>query len=130
MRAPHARSPSSFSRTTGISIISTKVRARGIYIPIVPGILPVQNFKQMKNFWKPHRRQRGALAGRKRASKELDDDVATRKLIAAAVAAEQVFGLVEQGVTDFRGLHDEPRRSCLRGLPSVGRTPGGKKKAA
>src|SRR3954471_5858601 len=27
-----------------------KVRARGIYIPIVPGILPVQNFKQMKNF--------------------------------------------------------------------------------
>ena len=27
-----------------------KVRARGIDIPIVPGILPVQNFKQMKNF--------------------------------------------------------------------------------
>ena len=26
------------------------VRARGIDIPIVPGILPVQNFKQMKNF--------------------------------------------------------------------------------
>ena len=27
-----------------------KVRARGIYIPIVPGILPVQNFKQAANF--------------------------------------------------------------------------------
>ena len=31
----------------------------------------------------------------------LDDDVATRKLIAAAVAAEQVLDLVDRGVTDF-----------------------------
>jgi methylenetetrahydrofolate reductase (NADPH) len=31
----------------------------------------------------------------------LDDDVATRKLIAAAVAAEQVYGLVDRGITDF-----------------------------
>jgi methylenetetrahydrofolate reductase (NADPH) len=31
----------------------------------------------------------------------LDDDPATRKLIAAAVAAEQVLDLVDQGVTDF-----------------------------
>src|SRR5262249_9665754 len=31
----------------------------------------------------------------------LDDDVATRKLIAAAVAAEQVLDLVERGVTNF-----------------------------
>jgi methylenetetrahydrofolate reductase (NADPH) len=31
----------------------------------------------------------------------LDDDAATRKLIAAAVAAEQVLDLVDQGVTDF-----------------------------
>ena len=27
-----------------------RVRARGIDIPIVPGILPVQNFKQTKGF--------------------------------------------------------------------------------
>src|SRR3954470_2689952 len=27
-----------------------RVRARGISIPVVPGILPVQNFKQMKSF--------------------------------------------------------------------------------
>ena len=31
----------------------------------------------------------------------LDEDVATRKLIAAAVAAEQVTDLVDRGVTDF-----------------------------
>ena len=31
----------------------------------------------------------------------LDDDAATRKLIAAAVAAEQVLDLVDHGVTDF-----------------------------
>jgi len=31
----------------------------------------------------------------------LEDDPATRKLIAAAVAAEQVLELVDHGVTDF-----------------------------
>ena len=31
----------------------------------------------------------------------LDDDPATRKLIAAAVAAEQVIDLVDRGVTNF-----------------------------
>jgi methylenetetrahydrofolate reductase (NADPH) len=31
----------------------------------------------------------------------LEEDAATRKLIAAAVAAEQVLDLVDRGVTDF-----------------------------
>src|SRR5262250_1608027 len=76
-----------------------RVRARGITIPIVPGILPVQNFKQTRAFaercgtsvpdWLADR-----FAG-------LDNDAATRKLIAAAVAAEQVLDLVDHGVTDF-----------------------------
>jgi methylenetetrahydrofolate reductase (NADPH) len=76
-----------------------RARARGISIPIVPGILPVQNFKQTKSF-----------AGRCGASvpdwlaerfEGLDEDAATRKLIAAAVAAEQVLDLVDRGVADF-----------------------------
>jgi methylenetetrahydrofolate reductase (NADPH) len=76
-----------------------RVRAAGIEIPIVPGILPVQNFKQTKNF----AARAGAsvpdwLAAR---FEGLDDDPATRKLIAAAVAAEQVLDLVDNGVTDF-----------------------------
>ena len=76
-----------------------RVRKSGINIPVVPGILPVQNFTQTKNFaartgasvpdWLAHR-----FDG-------LDNDPTTRKLIAAAVAAEQVLDLVDQGVTDF-----------------------------
>ena len=76
-----------------------KVRARGINIPIVPGIAPVQNFKQTASF-----------AGKVGAHipdwlsqrfEGLENDPETRKLIAAAVAAEQVFDLLDRGVTDF-----------------------------
>jgi len=76
-----------------------RVRARGISIPIVPGILAVQNFKQTKTFAE----RCGASVPRWLAERfaGLDDDPATRKLIAAAVAAEQVLDLVDQGVTDF-----------------------------
>ena len=76
-----------------------RVRKSGIDIPIVPGILPVQNFTQTKSFaasagatvpgWLAHR-----FDG-------LDNDPTTRRLIAAAVTAEQVLDLVDQGVTDF-----------------------------
>ena len=41
-----------------------RVRARGIDIPIVPGILPVQNFKQTKSFAGALRRVGAALARR------------------------------------------------------------------
>ena len=75
------------------------MRARGITIPIVPGILPVQNFKQTRVFAAALRHQvPDWLAER---FDGLDDDAATRKLIAAAVAAEQVLDLVDRGVTDF-----------------------------
>jgi methylenetetrahydrofolate reductase (NADPH) len=76
-----------------------RVRARGIAIPIVPGILPVQNFKQMRAFAERCGTSvPGWLADRFAG---LDADAATRKLIAAAVAAEQVLDLVDRGVTDF-----------------------------
>ena len=76
-----------------------RVRARGIDVPVVPGILPVQNFKQAKNFAE----RTGASVPRWLAERceGLDDDIATRKLVAAAVAAEQVIDLVDRGVTDF-----------------------------
>jgi methylenetetrahydrofolate reductase (NADH) len=76
-----------------------RVRARGITIPVVPGILPVQNFKQTTSF----AARCGASVPRWLAERfdGLDEDVATRKLIAAAVAAEQVLDLVDRGVTDF-----------------------------
>jgi methylenetetrahydrofolate reductase (NADPH) len=76
-----------------------RVRARGIDIPIVPGILPVQNFKQTTTF----AARCGASMPRWLAERfeGLEDDPATRKLIAAAVAAEQVLDLVDRGVHDF-----------------------------
>jgi methylenetetrahydrofolate reductase (NADPH) len=76
-----------------------RVRGAGINVPIVPGILPVQNFKQTKNF----AARTGASVPDWLAERfdGLDDDAATRKLIAAAVAAEQVLDLVDRGVTDF-----------------------------
>ncbi|HZP79333.1 MAG TPA: methylenetetrahydrofolate reductase [NAD(P)H] [Pseudolabrys sp.] len=76
-----------------------RVRARGIDIPIVPGILPVQNFKTAANF----AARAGASVPKWLAERfdGLDADPATRKLIAAAVAAEQVLDLVDRGVNDF-----------------------------
>jgi len=76
-----------------------RVRARGINIPVVPGLLPVQNFKAATSFAKRCGASvPGWIAERFQG---LDGDAATRKLIAAAVAAEQVFDLVDRGVTTF-----------------------------
>src|SRR6202142_1459609 len=76
-----------------------RVRARGIDIPIVPGILPVQNFKAATNF--AARAGASVPAWLAERFHGLDHDAATRKLIAAAVAAQQVLDLVDRGVTTF-----------------------------
>ena len=76
-----------------------RVRAAGIDIPIVPGLLPVQNFKQAANF----AARAGATIPSWLATRfdGLEEDVETRRLIAAAVAAEQVIDLVDRGVTEL-----------------------------
>ena len=76
-----------------------RARRRGISAPIVPGILPVQNFQQTRRFAE----KAGTSVPRWLAERfaSLDDDVATRKLVAATVAAEQVLDLVDHGVSDF-----------------------------
>jgi methylenetetrahydrofolate reductase (NADPH) len=76
-----------------------RVRARGVTIPVVPGILPVQNFKQTRVFAERCGTTIPASLADRFAG--LDDDAPTRRLIAAAVAAEQVMDLVDRGVTDF-----------------------------
>ena len=76
-----------------------RVRARGIDIPIVPGILPVQNFKAATNF--ATRAGASVPAWLAERFEGLDNDPATRKLIAAAVAAEQVIDLLDSGITAF-----------------------------
>ena len=76
-----------------------RVRARGIDIPVVPGIMPMHNFKQARNFVT----RAGTTVPTWLADKfeGLDDDAETRKLVAATVAAGQVQKLAKHGVDTF-----------------------------
>jgi methylenetetrahydrofolate reductase (NADPH) len=76
-----------------------RVRAAGIFIPIVPGIVPVHNFKQVAAF--AVRCGASVPAWLAARFEGLDEDPATRQLVAAAVAAEQVLDLVDRGIADF-----------------------------
>ena len=76
-----------------------RVRRAGIYVPIVPGILPVHSFPQVARF--------AGMCGATVPSwlgerfDGLENDAQTRAMVAAAVAADQVMDLVERGVHDF-----------------------------
>jgi methylenetetrahydrofolate reductase (NADPH) len=76
-----------------------RVRSRGIDIPVVPGIMPMHNFKQARNFVT----RAGTSVPDWLAAKfdGLDDDPETRKLVAATVAAGQVQKLAKRGVDTF-----------------------------
>jgi methylenetetrahydrofolate reductase (NADPH) len=76
-----------------------RARKAGIEAPIVPGIQPIHSFKQISGF-----------AARCGASipdwvaerfEGLENDPETHALVAAAVAAEQVTELLDEGVTEF-----------------------------
>ena len=76
-----------------------RARTAGITAPIVPGILPVQNFAQVVKF--------SAMCGTTVPDwmaglfEGLDDDPQTRTLVAATVAAEQCRQLHAHGVNEF-----------------------------
>ena len=76
-----------------------RVRARGIDVPIIPGILPVSNFEKIVDF--ADKCGASIPASFAERFQGLENDPETRKLVAAAVAAEQVTALREQGVTEF-----------------------------
>jgi methylenetetrahydrofolate reductase (NADPH) len=76
-----------------------RVRARGIDIPILPGIMPMHNFKQARSF--VTRAGTSVPAWLDEKFDGLDNDAETRKLVAATVAAGQVQKLAKQGVSDF-----------------------------
>jgi len=73
--------------------------ASGITVPIVPGILPVTNFKQVIRF--------SAACGASVPAwladlfEGLDGDPETRKLVAATVAADQCRRLQREGIDEF-----------------------------
>jgi len=73
--------------------------AAGIGVPIVPGILPILRFSQVRRF----ARRCGASMPRWIESRfeGLDEDEETRRLLGAAVAIEQVDRLQRHGVREF-----------------------------
>jgi methylenetetrahydrofolate reductase (NADPH) len=75
------------------------VQAAGIAIPLVPGIMPVSNFAGLTRMCQPM----GVPVPPWLANhfEGLDDDPATRRLIAASVAAEMCARLEEEGFDEF-----------------------------
>src|SRR5690606_5288635 len=76
-----------------------RVRKAGIFVPIVPGILPVHNFRRLASF----SARCGARIPQWLADRfeGLDGDGRIHELVAAAVAAEQVHDLMRRGVRQF-----------------------------
>jgi methylenetetrahydrofolate reductase (NADPH) len=108
--------------TEAIAEFRDRVAARGLNIPIVPGLMPTTNFKGVAR-----------MAGRSGASVPawlsrlydgLDDDADSRKAIAAALLADQVQALRGYGFDHFHfytlNQADLTYASCrLLGLPQA-----------
>lgn len=73
--------------------------AQGIDIPIIPGILPVTSYTKLVQFSSQCGTQVPAWLAH--LFEGLDQDPATRNLVAAMVASEQCRELQKAGVTDF-----------------------------
>jgi methylenetetrahydrofolate reductase (NADPH) len=105
-----------------------RVRGRGIDIPIVPGIMPMHNFKQARQFVT----RAGTTVPDWLAEKfeGLDDDPETRKLVAATVAAGQVQKLAKHGVDTFH-FYTMNRADLVFAISHLlGIRPNGARKAA
>jgi methylenetetrahydrofolate reductase (NADPH) len=76
-----------------------RVRRAGIYIPVVPGVLPVHSFSQVARFAAQCGTHVPAWMAERFAG--LEKDPQTHALVAAAIAAEQVLDLVERGIGEF-----------------------------
>jgi len=88
-----------FFDVDGFLRFADAVRAAGVDVPIVPGIMPVTNFAGLKRMAEPCRIDvPGWLAN---LFEGLDDDPATRRLIAASVATEMCARLEEEGFDEF-----------------------------
>ncbi len=73
--------------------------AAGIKAPIVPGIMPISNFTQAAKFCAGC----GTIVPKWMAElfEGLDDDIETRRMVAAATCAEQVRTLQANGIDEF-----------------------------
>jgi methylenetetrahydrofolate reductase (NADPH) len=76
-----------------------RARAAGIWVPITPGIVPIHNFRQVAGF--AVRAGATVPAWLARRFEGLDNDPETTKMVASAVATEQVMQLVDEGIKSF-----------------------------
>ncbi|NQV43749.1 MAG: methylenetetrahydrofolate reductase [NAD(P)H] [Rhodospirillales bacterium] len=76
-----------------------RVRKAGIAAPVIPGILPVVEFQRIARFAERCGAKVPDWMGQ--LFEGLDHDPATRRLVAASVAAEQCRALYAQGVDTF-----------------------------
>ena len=76
-----------------------RARAAGVWIPIIPGLVPIHNFRQVAGF--AVRAGATVPAWRARRFEGIEDDVQTTHLVAAAVATEQAMQLVDEGIKSF-----------------------------
>jgi methylenetetrahydrofolate reductase (NADPH) len=76
-----------------------KALAAGIKAPIVPGIMPVSNFTQAAKFCAGCGTNVPAWMGE--LFEGLDEDIETRRMVAAATCAEQVRTLQANGIDEF-----------------------------
>ncbi|MBR2535624.1 MAG: methylenetetrahydrofolate reductase [Hyphomicrobium sp.] len=76
-----------------------RARAAGVWVPIIPGIVPIHNFRQVAGF--AVRAGATVPAWLARRFEGLEDDVQSTHLVAAAVATEQAMDLVDEGVKTF-----------------------------
>jgi len=76
-----------------------KVRAAGVSIPVVPGIMPIQNLTQLKRFAGACGTIIPAFLDERFAG--FDDKPEERAKVAADVAAEQIEDLVRRGINEF-----------------------------
>ena len=76
-----------------------RVRRAGVDIPIVPGVMPIANFKGLKKMAD----MCGAMIPSRliRLFENLGEDPDTHRLVAATVAAEQCLDLAHHGVEHF-----------------------------
>jgi methylenetetrahydrofolate reductase (NADPH) len=76
-----------------------RARAAGIWVPIIPGLVPIHNFRQVAGF--AVRAGASVPAWLARRFEGLENDPETSRMVAAAVATEQALDLVDEGIKSF-----------------------------
>lgn len=76
-----------------------KTTAAGINIPLIPGIIPILNFKTMTKFASSSGASIPSWIAKR--FEGLEDDPKTARLVAASIAVEQVLDLIDHDVTDL-----------------------------